>query len=94
MGAVADVAEGAGTLAGAITFAAATATVAMTSIAANIATSSLSLAREARLGVDLRNVIAIRSHGRIIAESLDEVRVWAVTNPTVAHVAVDVDLVL
>ena len=68
--------------------------MAVTSTAANIATSSLSLAREAWLGVDLFNVFANRSHGRIIAESLDEVRDWAVENPTFANMAVDVDMVL
>ena len=60
VGAVADVAEGAWTLAGAMTFAAANATVAVTTTAANIATSCLSLAREAWLGVDLLNVSANR----------------------------------
>ena len=94
MGAVADVAEGAGTLAGAMTHAAANATVAVISIAANIATSSLSLARESWLGVDLLNVAANRSHGSIIAKSLDEVRYWAVTNPTFAIMAVEIDMVL
>ena len=94
VGAVADVAEGAGTLAGAVNFAAANTTVAVTTTAANIATSSLSLAREIWLGVNLLNVSANRSHGRMIAESLDEVRGWAVDEPTFANMAVDVELVL
>ena len=73
VGAVADVAEGAGTLAGAVTFEAANATVSVTTTAADIATSSLSLARVAGLGVDLRCGCANRSHARTVADSLDEV---------------------
>ena len=88
VGVVADVAEGAETLAGAVNFAAANATVAVTTTAADIATSSLSLAREAWLGVDLLNVSASRSHGRMIAESVDEVGRWAAVNPTFANMTV------
>ena len=44
--------------------------------------------------MELLNVIANRSHGRIIAESVHEVRVWAVENPTFANMAVNVDMVL
>ena len=47
VGAVADVAEGAGSLAGALFHAAANATVAVTSTAAGLASTSLTLAREA-----------------------------------------------
>ena len=43
--------------------------------------------------MDLLNVSANRSHGRIIAQSLDEVGGWAVDDPTFANMSVDVDLV-
>ena len=71
--AVADVAEGAGSLASAATFAAANATVAVTTTAAGLASSSLSLAKEAWEGVDLLNVTANRSHGRVVASTLEEI---------------------
>ena len=94
LGAVAVVAEGAGALTGAVAHAAANATVAVTSTAASLATSSLSIAREAWVGVDLLKVTANRSHGRVIAESLDEIKSWAAYNPTFANLAVDVNVVM
>ena len=92
-GAVANAAEGAGSLAGAVTHAAANATVAVTSTAAGIASTSLTLAREAWVGVDLLNVSANRSHGRVIADDLHVVKVWAGTHPSFANVELDVDAV-
>ena len=74
--AFADVAEGAGSLASAASFAAANATVAVTTTAAGLASSSLSLAKEAWEGVDLLNVTANRSHGRVVASTLEEIETW------------------
>ena len=79
--AVADVAEGTGALASSAAHAAANATVAVTTTAASLASSSLSLAKEAWIGVDLLNVTVNRSHGRIIASNMSEVGMWIRENP-------------
>ena len=93
--AVAEVAEGAGSLASAATHAAANATIAMTSTASSLASSSLSLAREVCcLGVDLLNVTVNRSHGRIVAANYSEVFKWMKDNTAFAEQSVDSDVVL
>ena len=93
-GAVADAAEGAGSLAGAVTHAAANATVAVTSTAAGIASTSLTLAREAWLGIDLLNISANRSHGRVVAANLSLVIDWAKLNPSFSNIEMDIDALL
>ena len=92
--AVAEVAEGAGSLASAATQAAANATIAVTSTASSLASSSLSLAREVWVGVDLLNVTVNRSHGRIVASNYSEISKWMKENTAFAEQSVDSDLVL
>ena len=81
-GAVADVAEGAGSLARAVSFAAANATAGVTSTAARLASTSLTLAREAWVGVDLLNITANRPHGRVLAV----ISAWSMPGPRPSQV--------
>ena len=81
IGAVNNVAEGAGAAAQAAGFAVANATVGVTTSAREVMTSSLSLAKEAWLGIDLLNVTANRSHGRVVATSFKQIEAWADENP-------------
>ena len=52
------------------------------------------LAREAWLGIDLFNISAYRSHGRVVAANLSWVKDWARLHPSFSNIAMDIDTLL